>query len=435
MGLTKIVKRLLNIFTAKGDLLSFDGTNNAVLSVGTDGYALVADSTQIAGLNWAAVSGTGTVTTVSVVTANGFSGTVANPTTTPAITLSTVGSNTIVTVGTIGTGTWQASIIGVTYGGTGANLSGTGGTGQYVKQATSGGNFTVGTISTGDVPTLNQNTTGTAANVTGTVAIANGGTGQTTQQAAIDALTNVAGSTTGYVLTTSSGGHAVFAAGGGGGSAAGTSGTVQLSDGSGSFVAGSVPAFVDPTTGIMSVGPFLTIQGSAPVTFTSATGTISFNGSAAFGGALETSSASLQGFAGGYLLLYDIFNGAVIERFVITKYSGGLIDDGVHSLQVDGPVFTNASYDSAAPQSTVSGSTSGTAVFSQPFQGSSYGKVVIYLSALLGTASYTFPTAFTFTPVVLTTSGVSSAVVTSISTTAVTVTGTTTTGFIIIEGF
>lgn len=40
--------------------------------------------------SWATVSGgSGTVTTVSVVSANGLAGTVANPTTTPAITLST----------------------------------------------------------------------------------------------------------------------------------------------------------------------------------------------------------------------------------------------------------------------------------------------------------------------------------------------------------
>jgi hypothetical protein len=39
--------------------------------------------------SWAAVSGSGTVTTVSVVGANGLAGTVANPTTTPALTLST----------------------------------------------------------------------------------------------------------------------------------------------------------------------------------------------------------------------------------------------------------------------------------------------------------------------------------------------------------
>ncbi len=54
--------------------------------------------------------GSGTVTTVSIVTANGISGSVATATTTPAITL---------TLGTITTGTWQATPVVPTYGGTG----------------------------------------------------------------------------------------------------------------------------------------------------------------------------------------------------------------------------------------------------------------------------------------------------------------------------
>src|ERR1700677_4024235 len=88
--------------------------------------------------------GTGTVTSVSVASANGLAGTVASPTTTPSITLST-------------------TVTGILYG-NGTSIS---------------------SASASQFPTLNQNTTGTAqtiignlsaSQITGILPSANGGT-------------------------------------------------------------------------------------------------------------------------------------------------------------------------------------------------------------------------------------------------------------------
>lgn len=100
-------------------------------------------------------SGSGTVTTVSVASANGFAGTVATATTTPAITLSTSitgvlkGNGTAISAATSGTDFSP---------GTSGNATG------IVKSTTTTGALT--TAVAGDFPTLNQNTTGSAATLT-----------------------------------------------------------------------------------------------------------------------------------------------------------------------------------------------------------------------------------------------------------------------------
>jgi len=102
--------------TTKGDVIASDGTNNIRLGVGTDGQVLQADSGQSSGLIWATPTA-GTVTSVSGTT-NRISSTGGA---TPVIDIdaSYVGQASITTLGTIATGTWEATDVGVAHGGTG----------------------------------------------------------------------------------------------------------------------------------------------------------------------------------------------------------------------------------------------------------------------------------------------------------------------------
>lgn len=76
--------------TTKGDLYGFT-TVDARIPIGTDGQVLTADSAQALGLKWAAVGGTGTVTSVAMSVPTGLlvSGTPITTTGTLAVTLDT----------------------------------------------------------------------------------------------------------------------------------------------------------------------------------------------------------------------------------------------------------------------------------------------------------------------------------------------------------
>lgn len=118
---------------------------------------------------------------------------------------------------------------------------------------------------------------------------------------------------------------------------------------------------------------------------------------------------------------------------LVVPVGGGFVGIGTVTPSAMLNVVGDVAIDSV--QLVVSGSTSGNATFSQPQSGVATKEIIIYCNALLGTASYTFPTAFTNTPGIVATSVVGAGVITSLSNTAVTVTGAATTGFIKLIGF
>jgi len=149
--------------------------------------------------SWAAVSGSGTVTSVSVTPANGFSGTVANATIAPAISIGTSvtgvlkGNGTAISAATAGTD-YQSPITLTTTGTSGAATF-VGNTLNIPQYTGSGGSGTVTSVAA-TVPAF-LSVTGSPITTSGTLAIdlsgtalpiANGGTGATTRQDAIDAL-------------------------------------------------------------------------------------------------------------------------------------------------------------------------------------------------------------------------------------------------------
>jgi hypothetical protein len=135
-------------------------------------------------------SSNGTVTTVSVASANGFTGSVSNPTSTPAITLATSISGVLKGNGTA----ISAATSGTDYSaGTSALATG------ILKSTTSTGALTIAVA--GDFPTLNQSTTGNALTATTATNLAGGGAGQLPYQTASGTTAMLAAGTATYVLT------------------------------------------------------------------------------------------------------------------------------------------------------------------------------------------------------------------------------------------
>ena len=168
----------------------------------------------------AAISATGTVTGSS------FSGTTAASTLTGSTLSSNVTGSSLTSVGTIGTGTWAATDIAVTHGGTGASDAGTARTnlGLAIGTDVQAYNATLAAVAggtyTGDDSITTVGTIGTGTWAATDVAVAHGGTG------ASDAATARTNLGLGTIATYTAGG---------------SNGAATL-DGSGTLTAAQIPA-------------------------------------------------------------------------------------------------------------------------------------------------------------------------------------------------
>lgn len=149
-----------------GDAMSKTGNQLDVVVAATGGIEISADALQLK----SSLAGNGLSYSAGVLTVGGTANRITTTATTVDIASTYVGQTSITTLGTIGTGTWQGTVVAPTYGGTGVN--------NGTRTITIGGNFAMsgahaftGTLTGATAVTFP--TTGTLATLTNTETISN----------------------------------------------------------------------------------------------------------------------------------------------------------------------------------------------------------------------------------------------------------------------
>ena len=268
--------------TARGNILpSYAGNAGKVLAVNSG-------ATDV---EYVSVGGTGTVTDVSVVSANGLAGTVATSTSTPAITLST-------------------TVTGVVKGNGTALSAATAGT-DYVAP---GG--ALGTPSSGTATNLTGLPLSTG--VTGTLPVANGGTGTTTPALVAGTNVTITGTWPNQTINASSTAQ-VYPGAGIPNSTGSAWGTSYSTTGTGDVVLSTSPTLVTPALGTPS-----------SATLTNATGLPISTGVSGLGTGVATALAVAVGSAGA-----PVVNGGALgtpSSGTLTNATGLPIATGVSGL-------------------------------------------------------------------------------------------------------
>lgn len=320
-----VLKRDDNDYPVMGGVSSVDSTTILNAHIDPNTGRLLVDNSG---------GGSGTVTDVSVVTANGFAGSVASSTTTPAITLST-------------------TITGILQGnGTAISAASTTGSGNVVL-ATSP-TLTTPNLGTPSAATL-TNATGLplTTGVTGTLPFGNGGTGQTsytdgqllignTATGGLSKATLTAG--TNITITNGNGTIQIAASGGASGDVTGpgssTDNAIARFDGTTGKIIQNSAVTVADTTGI--------IAGTQGVTFSGSTsGTTLLQANATAGSTTITMPAATDTMA--VLAASQAFTNKTYNGLTITSSTGTLTITNGKTLSVSNTLtFTGTDSSSVA---------------------------------------------------------------------------------------
>lgn len=334
----------------------------------------------------------------------------------------------------------------------GFQLTTGGATGYYLTSDASGVASWTAPPSTANFMTLNTTQSVTGAKTFTTTPSLRSTTGGSNVIFGLNAANNtltgtnnvVMGTNAGVALTTSS--NAVIL---------GTGAAAALTSGGGVFIGSSAGAaattvnnsvFIGPSAGLVSNANACVFIGASAGSTSNSTGN-TFIGSNCQGtgnACVLIGQNAVSGSANNALAIGQSANASFSNSTAIgtgaatTAINQIMLGTGLQSVVLPGPTsFLNGVGGNRA-STTVTGSSSGSALFSQNFTGTTYKKVVIRCVGLVGTASYAFPSGFAHIPAIVidsTPGGLSASIVTTLTDSAVTITGATSSGFIFLEGF